>query len=63
MSPDEKRPPSKVRDRKDMEKIFKSLGVRTIGQVSHLNYLQNQPLLISQIINYYLKHQNMEKLI
>jgi len=32
MSPDEKRPPSKVRDRKDMEKIFKSVGVRTIGQ-------------------------------
>jgi len=35
MSPDEKRPPSKVRDRKDMEKIFKSVGVRTIGQVTH----------------------------
>jgi len=32
MSPDEKRGPSRVRDRKDMEKIFKSLGVRTIGQ-------------------------------
>jgi len=32
MSPEEKRGPSRVRDRKDMEKIFKGHGFRTIGQ-------------------------------
>jgi len=62
MSPDEKRGPSRVRDRKDMEKIFKSLGVRTIGQVTYQTHL----IIIlncSQIINFYLKQQSMEKLI
>jgi len=64
MSPEEKRGPSRVRDRKDMEKIFKGHGFRTIGQVILLIFMI---FLISpsssQIINYYLKQQNMEMLI
>jgi len=64
MSPEEKRGPSRVRDRKDMEKIFKGHGVRTIGQVIILIFIIILIILpYSQIINYYLKQQNMEMLI